>query len=146
MNWLDFERDPPKVKGQWTKLSKKFILPVTSSIKECPMVLNFGRNISAQMEEWKFRVKGQWPWSKSAKNLSRNVLTLISPGYFGGWVDPTAPPPPPFRSQPWIAKGRVWCKLQDCIVRLFFIIIFYFIWINYANLCNKKKSYFTISR
>ena len=41
-------------------------------------------------------------------------------------------------------KGRVRCKLQDCIVRLFFIIIFYFIWINYANLCThkKKKSYF----
>ena len=37
-------------------------------------------------------------------------------------------------------RGRVRCKLQDCIVRLFFIIIFYFIWINYANLCT--KSYF----
>ena len=37
-------------------------------------------------------------------------------------------------------KGRVRCKLQDCIVRLFFIISFYFIWINYASLCN--KSYF----
>ena len=37
-------------------------------------------------------------------------------------------------------KGRVRCKLQDCIVRLLFIVIFYFIWINYANLCT--KSYF----
>ena len=38
-----------------------------------------------------------------------------------------------------------WLSQQDCIVRLFFIIIFYFIWINYANLCTqkkKKKSYF----
>ena len=39
-------------------------------------------------------------------------------------------------------KGRVRCKLQDCIVRLFFIIIFYFILINYANLCKKNNSYF----
>ena len=37
-------------------------------------------------------------------------------------------------------KDRVRCKLQDCIVRLFFIIIFYSLWINYANLCT--KSYF----
>ena len=37
-------------------------------------------------------------------------------------------------------KGRVRYKLQVCIVRLFLIIVFYFILINYANLC--KKSYF----
>ena len=39
-----------------------------------------------------------------------------------------------------LRKGRVQCKLQDCIVKLLFIIIFYFIWVIYANLC--KTSYF----
>ena len=59
------------------------------------------------------------------------ALTLISPGYFGGWVARVGGG---LRSRPWIArsarkfdKGRVRCKLQDCIVRLFFSIIFNFI-------------------
>ena len=37
-------------------------------------------------------------------------------------------------------SGRVRCKLQVCIVIFSFISIFYFIWINYANLC--VNSYF----
>ena len=67
------------------------------------------------------------------------LLTLFSPGGgggggVGGAVD----------RRKNLHKGRVWCKLQDCIVRLFFIIIFYFIWITYMLIyaTTKKKSYF----
>ena len=38
----------------------------------------------------------------------RDTLTLISPGYFGGWVargGGGAAPAPPFRSRPWIARS-----------------------------------------
>ena len=75
------------------------------------------------------------------------VLTLISLGYFGGWVAQgggggggAAPAPPSDLGRGSrdrrenLHKGRVRCKLQD------FIVVFYFIWINYANLC--KKSHF----
>ena len=76
-------------------------------------------------------------------------FNLISPGFVlgrvaqGGRGAAPAPPPPSDLGRGSrdrrenLHKGRVRCKLQDCIVRLFFIIIFYFIWINYANLGNK---------
>ena len=69
-------------------------------------------------------------------NDRRLCLTLFSPGYFGGWVagGGAAPAPPSDLGRGSrdhhknLHKGRMRCKLQDCIVRLF-CIIFYFIWI-----------------
>ena len=84
-------------------------------------------------------------WTLLAQVIEENwifwpELTLISPGYFGGWVarGGSSPPPPPpsdlghgLRDRcENLHKGWVRCKLQDCIVRLLFIIIFYFIFIN----------------
>ena len=55
---------------------------------------------------------------------------LSSPGGGGGGGAAPAPPSDLGRGsrdrRENLHKGRVQCKLQDCIVRLFFIIIFYF--------------------
>ena len=74
-------------------------------------------------------------------------LTLIRLGYFGGWKDwgggaMMAPPWDLGRgSRDWrenFHNGSVLCNLQDCIFRFCKIFLFYFILINYANLCKKS--------
>ena len=74
-------------------------------------------------------------------------LTLIRLGYFGGWKDWGGGA---YKAPPWdlgrgsrdhrknLHNGSVRCNLQDRIFRFSKIVFFYFILINYANLCEKS--------
>ena len=78
----------------------------------------------------------------------QTVLNPKKTGLFGSWKNwggGGAFRAPPLRSRPWIARspqklhnGSVRCNLQDCIFRFSKIVFFYFILINYANLCEKS--------
>ena len=75
------------------------------------------------------------------------MLTLKRLGYFGSWKTGGGGA---FRAPPWdlgsgsrdhrknLHNGSVRCNLQDRIFRFSKIVFFYFILINYANLCEKS--------
>ena len=77
------------------------------------------------------------------------MLTLIRLGYFGGWKD-WGGGGGAMMVPPWdlgrgsrdrrenFHNGSVRCNLQDCIFRFSKTFLFYFILINYANLCKKS--------
>ena len=75
-------------------------------------------------------------------------LTLIRLGYFGSWKNWGGA----YKAPPWdlgrgsrdrrenLHNGSVRCNLQDRIFKFSKIVFFYFILINYANLCEKSDS------
>ena len=76
------------------------------------------------------------------------ALTLKRLGYFGSWK--TGGGGGAYKAPPWdlgrgsrdhrkyLHNGSVRCNLQDRIFRFSKIVFFYFILINYANLCEKS--------
>ena len=87
------------------------------------------------------------PWYE--RNICR-VLTLTRLGYFGGWIEwGKAMMSSPLRSRPWYrAIAAKICTMVVCdviykieIFRFSKIFLFYFILINYANLCCVKSDF-----
>ena len=94
--------------------------------------------------------RGIFSYSKGVKMLHApefGTLTLIRLGYYGGWKDWGGGGGGGHDGPPWdlghgprenFHNGSVRCNLQDCIFRFSKIFLFYFILINYANLCKKS--------
>ena len=87
--------------------------------------------------------------------IMSKILTLKRLGYFGSWKNgggggPKRPPSDLGRGsrdhRKNLHNGSVRCNLQDCIFRFSKIFFFYFILINYANLCEKSDFLREISK
>ena len=89
------------------------------------------------------RPKSNFNWYQNINPNQPGLFWMLSSPGGGGGLSSSPPPSDLGRGssdgRKNLHKGRVRCKLQDCIVRLFFIVIFYFIWI---MLIYAKKSYF----